>query len=130
MSAPSSSTRPDVGPSRAEERVKSVVFRAPFGPMTASSSPSRTSSPTSVTIVAPPMTSPRSLVARIGDALTRESCLYALAPHGRHGRRGLVGVRGTEHFRAEPAAVLHELHAEHRLQRRMILRPDRLEALR
>ena len=62
---------PLVGRCRPETRLKSVVLPAPFGPITASSSPSRTSSPTSATMVAPPMSSPRSLVARIGDALTR-----------------------------------------------------------
>ena len=46
--------------SRPESRLKSVVLPAPFGPMTARNSPSRTSSPTSATIVAPPMSSPRS----------------------------------------------------------------------
>ena len=57
--------------SRPERRLKSDVLPAPFGPITPSNSPSRTSSPTSATMVAPPMSSPRSCVARIGDALTR-----------------------------------------------------------
>src|SRR5947209_1763505 len=128
MSEPSSSTRPDVGRSRPEMRLNSVVLPAPFGPITASSSPSRTSSPTPETIVAPPMTSPRSLVARIGGALTRGSFLLAL--HRHDWWRGVVAADRSEHLRDEMAAALHELHAEHRLQRRMVLRPDRLEALR
>src|SRR5258705_5887357 len=129
MSAPSSSTEPDVGRSRPEMRLNSVVFPAPLGPITASSSPSRTSSPTSVTIVAPPMTSPRSLVARIGDALTR-AAPFSLALHRHEWRGGLVRVRGAEHLRRELAAAAHKLHAEHRLQQRVVLRPNRVEALR
>src|SRR4051794_21398031 len=129
MSTPSSSTRPVVGRSRPDTRLNSVVLPAPFGPITASSSPSRTSSPTSATIVAPPMTSPRSLVARIGIALTRVSSV-PLALHRRERRGGLERVRRPEHLRDEARAVLLQLDAEHRLQRRVILRADRLEALR
>src|SRR3954452_17057230 len=129
MSAPSSSTRPDVGRSRPDTRLNSVVLPAPFGPITASSSPSRTSSPTSATIVAPPMTSPRSLVARIGIALTRVSSV-PLALHRRERRGGLGRVPRPEPLRDGAGAVLLQLDAEHRLQRRVILRADRLEALR
>ena len=70
ISTPSSSTLPLVGRSTPEIRLNSVVLPAPFGPITASISPRATSSPTPARMVAPPMSSPRSLVARIGDALT------------------------------------------------------------
>src|SRR3954470_15708889 len=131
MSAPSSSTRPLVGRSNPETRLKSVVFPAPLGPMTPSSSPSRTSSSTPVTMVAPPMTSPRYLVARIGDALTRGPyARFRLAPHRHERWRGSEGVRRAEDLRLQlPVRALDELDAEHRLQRRVILRADGLEAL-
>ena len=65
-SFPSSSTLPAVGRIVPESRLKSVVLPAPFGPMMPTSSPARTSSETSATMRAPPMSSPRSRVARIG----------------------------------------------------------------
>ena len=109
MSTPSSSMVPLVGRRRPETRLKSVVFPAPFGPITARSSPSRTSSSTSATIVAPPMSSPRFLVARIGDVLTRYlASASALGPQpfiGTIGRRRVERRRGTGDDRGE-AAVL------------------------
>src|SRR5690242_5003009 len=105
---------PLVGRRNPETRLNSVVLPAPFGPMTASSSPSRTSSPTSATIVAPPMSSPRFLVARIGDALTRGDCLRASGLHGDDRRRRVVRRRGAGDDGGEAAVLAHELDPEHR----------------
>ena len=75
--------------SRPERRLKSVVLPAPFGPMMPSSSPCRTSSPTSATMVAPPMSSPRPEVSRM--------CAVKLALlEGRH-RRLQVARRARLH---------------------------------
>ena len=65
-SRPCSSTLPAVGRRSPESRLKSVVLPAPFGPMIPTNSPAETSSETSATIRAPPMSSPRFRVARIG----------------------------------------------------------------
>ena len=55
-----------------EKRLNSDVLPAPFGPMIPRSSPFATSRLTSTTIFAPPMSSPRLLVARIGGFIPSE----------------------------------------------------------
>src|SRR6476646_5181607 len=124
MSTPSSAMLPAVGRSRPETRLNSVVLPAPFGPITARSSPSRTSSPTPETIVAPPMSSPRSCTARIGGAITR-SCLLERDDR----RRRVVAARSPEHLSGQVPVLADELDPEHRLQHRVVLRADCLVAL-
>src|SRR5919106_1225046 len=105
-----------------ESRLKSEVFPAPFGPMIPSSSPSRTSRPTSATIVAPPMSSPRPRVART-VALTR---LLERAD-----RRLQVPRRERLHRHGLPAAsALAQAHLEHGLEQRVILLADPVDPLR
>src|SRR5690349_22943048 len=106
-----------------ESRLKSEVLPAPFGPMIPSSSPSATSRLTSTTIFAPPMSSPRLRVARIGGFVNR-------LLERRDRRLDVAGRDGLQHLDAEVAAARrHELHLEHRLQHRVILRADPLLAL-
>src|ERR1043165_2985810 len=93
--------------------------------MIPSSSPSATSRLTSTTIRAPPMSSPRLRVARIGGFVNR------LLLERRD--RGLDVPRrdGLQHLDAEVAVLRrHELHLEHRLQHRVILRTNPLLTLR
>src|SRR5947207_8634445 len=135
MSSPSSRMRPEVARRRPEIRLKRDVLPAPFGPITPRNSPSATSSETSATIVAPPMSSPSSSMARIGAGATIPKCrcgpeeLLALEAR-RDRRRRLVGAGGPEHLGRPDVLHLLQGDAEHRLQHRVILRPDRLPALR
>src|ERR671935_1363128 len=109
-----------------DSRLNSDVLPAPFGPMIPSSSPSFTSSETSATIVAPPMSSPSDRVARMGVAPT--------CPRGLRERfDGWLDVPGRDrldHLRRPRALLLHQLHLEHRLQHRVVLWADPLLALR
>src|SRR5829696_6873447 len=123
--------RPDVARRKPESRLNSEVLPAPFGPITPRNSPGATSSETSATIVAPPMSSPSFSVARTGAMLAgprRASAPLALEAGDR--RRRLVGGRRPEHLRLPCLPDLAQRHAEHRLQHRVILRPDRLPSLR
>src|SRR5829696_3316549 len=129
-SRPCSSTPPAVGRTSPESRLKSVVLPAPFGPMMPTSSPARTSSETSTTILAPPMSSPRFRVARIGAEVAtipevRESPLARL-------RRGdeLPLDPGDDPRLPLPVRSLDQLHLEHRLNHRVVGRADVLLALR
>src|SRR5919204_4031788 len=112
-----------------ESRLKNDVLPAPFGPMIPSSSPSGTSSETSATMVAPPMSSPSERVARIEVELT-------LSPRRERLRerldRGLdvAGRDRLDHLRRPLAFPADELDLEHRLDHRVVLRPDPLLALR
>src|SRR3954451_24562117 len=107
-----------------ERRLNRDVLPAPFGPMIPSSSPSATSRLTSTTILAPPMSSPRLRVARIGGLVNR-------LLERRDRRLDVAGRDGLLHLDDEVAAVArHELHLEHRLQHRVVLRADALLALR
>src|ERR671936_1148664 len=109
-----------------DSRLNSDVLPAPFGPMIPSSSPSFTSSETSATIVAPPMSSPSDRVARMGVAPT--------CPRGLRERfDGWLDVPGRDrldHLRRPRAPLLHQLNLEHRLEHRVVLRADPLLALR
>src|SRR6266511_6408414 len=124
MSRPSSSTRPTVGRSTPESRLNSDVLPAPFGPMIPTSSPGATSRETSATMIAPPIVSPRSRVARMGVG-TR-----SLPADGLLGRRRLGRRDRAEHLRHEPASVLRELQLEHRLEHGMVGLANLLRALR
>src|SRR3954447_2013515 len=107
-----------------EKRLNSEVLPAPFGPMIPSSSPSATSRLTSTTILAPPMSSPRLRVARIGGFVNR-------LLERRDGGLDVAGRDRLQHLDAEVAlAVRKQLHLEHRLQHRVILLADPLLALR
>src|SRR3954452_997594 len=126
MSAPASSTLPPVGRIRPERRLKSDVLPAPFGPMMPRHSPAGTSSETSATIVAPP-------TSHLSPRVERVAALTAPLLERRDRRRGLVRRGRPEHLRHVAELRLRardELHLEHRLQHRMVLRADRLEALR
>src|SRR5581483_1182112 len=106
-----------------DKRLKSDVFPAPFGPMIPRSSPSATSRLTSATICAPPMSSPRLRVARIGG--------FKRLLEGRDRRLDVACRDGLLHLDVEVAALAgQELHLEHRLQHRMVLRANPLLALR
>src|SRR5579885_759404 len=88
------------------------------------SSPSATSRLTSTTIRAPPMSSPRLRVARIGGF--NRSLLER-----RDRRLDVAGRDRLQDLGDEVAAVPgDELHEEHRLDHRVIRRPDVLLALR
>src|SRR4051812_28982149 len=92
--------------------------------MIPSSSPSATSRLTSTTMVAPPMSSPRLRVARIGGFVNR-------LLERRDGGLDVAGRDGLDDLDREVAlAVREQLHLEHRLQHRVILRADPLLALR
>src|SRR3954469_10514865 len=107
-----------------DRRLNSDVFPAPFGPMIPSSSPSATSRLTSATILAPPMSSPRLRVTRIGGFVNR-------LLERRDGGLDVACRDGLQHLDREVAlAVREQLHLEHRLQHRVILRADPLLALR
>src|SRR5512135_1024937 len=99
-------------------------------------SPSATSSETSATIVAPPMSSPSCLVARRGWALTRVDA--ALTGEGRNRGHEVPWREALHQHRLLLAVRLrHQLDREHRLDQRVILltdphhafRPDELPAL-
>src|SRR5829696_1975671 len=129
-SRPCSSTPPAVGRTSPESRLKSVVLPAPFGPMMPTSSPARTSSETSTTILAPPMSSPRLRVARIGAGVAtipeiRESPLARL-------RRGDERPLDPRDDLRRPASVglLDQLDLEHRLDHRVVGLAHGLLALR
>src|SRR6266404_7473239 len=111
-----------------DRRLNSEVLPAPFGPMIPSSSPSATSRLTSATMVAPPMSSPRLRVARIGGFMPRPPAFALLE---RRDRRLDVSCRDRlQHLDGEVAAGgRQELHLEHRLQHRVVLRADVLLAL-
>src|ERR671936_1369464 len=109
-----------------DSRLNSDVLPAPFGPMIPRSSPSFTSSETSATIVAPPMSSPSDRVARMGVAPT---CPRGLR-EGFDRRLHVSGRDRLDHLRRPRAPLLHQLHLEHRLEHRMVLRTDPLLALR
>src|SRR5258706_15459119 len=113
-----------------DRRLNSEVFPAPFGPMIPSSSPSATSRLTPATMVAPPMSSPRLRVARIG-AFMRAGRPSPLFERGRDGRLDVARRDGLQHLDVEVAtAAGDELHLEHRLQHRVVRRADVLVALR
>src|SRR6266568_429983 len=109
-----------------DSRLKNDVFPAPFGPMIPTSSPSFTSSETSATIVAPPMSSPSDRVARMGVAPT---CPRGLRER-LDGRLDVPGRDRLDHLWRPRALLLHQLHLEHRLEHRVVLRTDALLALR
>src|SRR5438270_4071624 len=112
-----------------ERRLKNEVLPAPFGPMMPSSSPSATSRLTSATMEAPPMSSPRLRVARIGGFMFRVLRLLLLECRDR--RLHVAGRDRLQHLDAEvTAARREELHLEHRLQHRVVGGPDVLLALR
>src|SRR3954447_4155952 len=92
--------------------------------MIPSSSPSATSRLATTTLLAPPMSSPRLRVARIGGLVNR-------LLEGRDGRLDVAGRDRLQHLDAEVAALgRHELHLEHRLQHRVVCGADPLLALR
>src|SRR5664279_6243740 len=92
--------------------------------MIPSSSPSATSSETSTTIFAPPMSSPRLRMAMIGE-------LTPWLLERRDRRLDVAWRDGLDDLDGEVAlAVVHELHLEHRLEHRVIGRADVLLALR
>src|SRR6266404_863000 len=111
-----------------DSRLNSELLPAPFGPMIPSSSPSATSRLTSATIFAPPMSSPRLRVTRIGGFMPRPSAVGLLE---RRNRRLNVARRDRlQHLHGKvTVARRHELHLEHRLQHRMVRRTDVLLAL-
>src|SRR5437868_12756946 len=97
--------------------------------MIPSSSPSATSRLPSTTILAPPMSSPRLRVARIGGFIPtgRPSLLL----EGRDGRLDVSGGGGLRHLHDEVVVgARQELYLEHRLQHRVIRGADELLALR
>src|SRR5713226_4059582 len=112
-----------------DSRLNSEVLPAPFGPMIPSSSPSATSRLTLATIFAPPMSSPRLRVTRIGGFMPQQSAVALLE---RRDRRLDVARRDRlQHLHGEVAvARRHELHLEHRLQHRVVRRTDVLLPLR
>src|SRR5438876_10814745 len=97
--------------------------------MMPSSSPSATSSETSTTMCAPPRSSPRLRVARIGGFIAkwpRRLLFERLDRWLDVARRGrLQDLRVVAALR-----VLDELHLEHRLQHRVVFGADALLALR
>src|SRR3954469_21676819 len=107
-----------------ESRLKSVVLPAPFGPMIPSSSPSATSSETSATILAPPMSSPRLRVARTGG-------FTQLLAEGMDGRLSVARRHRLGPLCLPLAArLLEERHDEHRLDQRVVGLADTRYALR
>src|SRR3954468_6918128 len=111
-----------------DSRLNKDVLPAPFGPMIPSSSPSATSRLTSTTILAPPMSSPRLRVARIGGFMSW--LLPRLLLERRDRGRDVAGRDDLLPLDHEVAAgARHELHLEHRLQHRVVLRTDPLLAL-
>src|ERR1044071_9321052 len=112
-----------------EKRLKSDVLPAPFGPMIPSSSPSATSRLTSTTIFAPPMSSPRLRVARIGG-LIPSACRRSLLER-RDGRLDVPRRDDLRHLGDEVTALPRdELRLEHGLDHRVVRRADELLALR
>src|ERR671936_162806 len=107
-----------------DSRLNSDVFPAPFGPMIPSSSPSLTSSETSATIVAPPMSSPSERVARRCPPEFTRPLLER-----RHRRLHVPRRDDLDDLGRVAGALLHELNLEHRLDHRVILRPNPLLAL-
>src|SRR5205823_881126 len=96
--------------------------------MIPSSSPSETSRLTSATMVAPPMSSPRFRVARIGGSMPLRLA-FVLLERG-DGGLDVAGRDGLEDLDCVVAVLpRNELHLEHRLQHRVILRPNPLLAL-
>src|ERR1051325_8091474 len=106
-----------------EKRLKSDVFPAPFGPMIPRRSPSATSRRTAATIRAPPMSSPRLRVARIGGFIPSEAARLLLE---RRGRRLDVARRDDLRHLGDEVTALpgHELSLEHRLDHRVIRGAD------
>src|SRR5258708_25668650 len=104
-----------------DRRLNSEVFPAPFGPMIPSSSPSATSRLTSATMVAPPMSSPRLRVARIGGFMPRPPAFALLE---RRDRRLDVSCRDRlQHLDREGAAGRRQdPHLGHPLPHRLGLR--------
>src|SRR5437016_12472460 len=97
-----------------ERRLNNEVLPAPFGPMIPSSSPSATSRLTSATMEAPPMSSPRLRVARIGGFMPQRPAVSLL--EGGDGRLDVTRRDRLQHLDAEVAAARRqELHLEHRL---------------
>src|SRR3954453_904237 len=130
MSRPRSSMRPAVGRQSPESRLKSVVFPAPFGPMMPSNSPSATSSETSATIFAPPMSSPRLRVARTGGFVTRRSTSVGLR-EWMDGRLDVPRRNRLDPLRLPVAVVLlEERDDEHRLDQRVVSLADPRDAFR
>src|SRR3954462_11492656 len=112
-----------------EKRLNSDVLPAPFGPMIPRSSPFATSRLTSTTIFAPPMSSPRLRVARIGGFIPSEAARLLL--ERREGRLDVAGRDDLRHLGDEVTALSgDELRLEHRLNHGVIGRADELLALR
>src|SRR3954447_24102793 len=112
-----------------EKRLNSDVLPAPFGPMIPRSSPCATSRLTSTTIFAPPMSSPRLLVARIGGFIPSEAGRLLL--ERRDGRLDIARRDDLRHLGDEVTALAgDELRLEHRLDHRVVGSPDELLALR
>src|SRR5437868_1253871 len=126
-SRPASSTVPEVGLSTPVRRLKSDVLPAPFGPMMPRHSPAATSSETSATIVAPPMSSPRPRVARMGERVTCRPARLLLLHQRRH---HVAGRDALENDRHEAGPLRLQLDLKHRLEQSVILRPDIFRALR
>src|SRR5215212_3028936 len=112
-----------------EKRLNSDVLPAPFGPMIPRSSPFATSRLTSATIFAPPMSSPRLRVARIGGFIPSEAGRPLLE---RRDRRLDVARRDDlRHLGDEVTALARdELCLEHGLDHRVVGSTDQLLALR
>src|SRR3954451_11859593 len=93
--------------------------------MMPSNSPSATSSETSATIFAPPMSSPRLRVARTGGFVTQRSAEWV------HRRLDVAGSHGLDPLRV-PLAVraLRERGDEHRLDQRVVRLTDPRDSLR
>src|SRR5260370_8970201 len=112
-----------------ESRLNNDVLPAPFGPMIPSSSPSATSRLTSATMVAPPMSSPRLRVARIGGFMLLG--LPSLLLERGDGRLDVARRDRLQHLDGEVSvARRQELNLEHRLEHRVISGTDVLLALR
>src|SRR6476661_5705132 len=111
-----------------EKRLNSDVFPAPFGPMIPRSSPFATSRLTSTTILAPPMSSPRLRVARIGGFIRSGAARLLL--ERRDGRLDVARRDDLRHLGDEVTALPgDELCLEHRLDHRVVGRADELLAL-
>src|SRR3954462_13777118 len=107
-----------------DRRLNSEGFPAPCGPMIPRSPPSAPPGLASATMRAPPMSSPRLRVARIGGFVTR-------LLEGRDRGLGVAGGDRLQHLDDEVAALAgDELHLEHWLQHRVVGSADVLLALR
>ena len=93
-SSPRKSTRPAVGASSPEIRWKSVVLPAPFGPMTARSSPGSTAKLTPSTACRAPKARPSPRASSIG-AVTRATPSRRAVPTRPPGRKITIRTNTT-----------------------------------